>query len=168
MSQTASPLVPIVIHHGSPIRRLGDREASNSFFCLDSAEFGEELPSAIAAIRNQMGFTVPVVVIGLPSRDHRELHGEANQVEEAGAIYFERPAREIKIDDLANEICKEVSRLHGVPQSIGQENASINTTGEQGNEHKFYAEAPFRLSDDSLQILVDRLKMRNTDPHKDD
>jgi len=168
MSQAASPLVPIVIHPGSPIRRLEEREASESFFCLDSAEFGEELPHEVARIRNEIGLTIPIVVIGLPARGHRELHEEASQVEEAGGIYFERPTREIKIDDLANEICKEVGRLHDVPELTGQENFSIQTTGEQGNEHKFYVEGPFRLSDNSLQILLDRLKMRNSDPHKED
>jgi hypothetical protein len=169
MSQTPQPLIPIVIHPGFSIRLLGEHEASKSFFCLDSAEFGDGLSNAVATIRSETGFTIPIIVIGLPARDHRELHQEANQAEEAGAIYFERPTGEIKIDDLASQICKELTRIHDLPESLsGHENAPIKGDREQGNEHSFYADAPFRLSDVSLQILLDRLKMRDVDPRKDD
>lgn len=175
MPHAPQPLVPIVIHPGSWIQPLREDEAAKTFFCLDSVEFsqfGGQLSSKVAEIRSKAGSIVPIVVVGVPADEQRQVHDEANRVAEAGAIYFERPTRQVSIDELAGTIVKELTRILDAPDSFAQEtrqpSTEVATERGNGNEQAFYVEAPFRLSEVSLRALLDRFEMSDTDPRKDD
>ena len=172
MSHTPQPLVPIVIHPGSWIQPLGDSEGSKTFFCLDSVEFGNRVSSMVSQIRNQAGASVPIVVVGSAADEHQQMHDEANRVAQAGAIYFERPSGPVSIDELAGTIGNELARILDAPETFCQQ-AKDSDTGaalerRNGDEHRFYVEAPFHLTDASLKTLLDRFEMSDTDPRKDD
>jgi hypothetical protein len=175
MPHTPLPLVPIVIHPGSGVQPLQEDEATKTFFCLDSAEFGQfgdRLSSKVAEIRSKAGSIVPIVVVGVPANEQRQVHDEANRVAEAGAIYFERPTRQVSIDELANTIVEELTRILNAPDSFAQEakqpSNEVATEHGNGNEQAFYVDAPFRLPEASLRALLHRFEMSDTDPQKDD
>jgi serine/threonine protein kinase len=169
MSGALQPPTPIVIHPRSETEVFKKQRRSNIFYCLDSVEFGAEWSRTVAAIRNDAGFAVPIIVVGSVTGERRQVHEEAKKVAEAGAVYFERPAGGLKIDDLANEISRKLSRVSDLLEPFSQPRYPQSTTAaEQDDDHVFYADAPFRLPQSALKQLLTRLKMNDSNPQKDD
>jgi hypothetical protein len=166
MFSPSQPPSPIVVHRGSAIPSFEDENGSNVFFLLDSAEFGNDLFQELAAIRSK--FAIPIVVVGQPVHD-RQLCEEANEITQAGAVYFERPAGTLKIDELAIGLSRELTRTDYRPETVSQPASSpAGSAPEWYREHRFYVEAPFGLSADSLAALLQRMKMSDSEPAKDD
>jgi len=158
MSQ-GGPLTPIVIHPDSEVSPSHTDNYSGSFFCLDSEEFGDLLAQKVTELRRISDQLVPVVVIGA-SGQRLGAYDEAKRIANAGAIYFERPEGNFKLDDFAQEICRELAQIYeGAEPSTQQPMQPPELSEEQKEERKraFSAHAAFRLAEMSLGRLLKRL-----------
>lgn len=170
MPDPLQPLRPIIVDREFDIVSLNEDEGSKSFFCLDSAEFENNLLDKVAEIRGRIHRTVPiVVVVGRRARNHQQIHQEANDAAKAGAIYFEHPSGDCGIEELVGQICMELARFRDGFEPFQVEDREPEAMMAPGNnESAFYANPPFQLSERSLQSLLQRLNMDDSNPQKDD
>lgn len=165
--QSPTPMwTPIIIHRKDSVH---DPVHFKSFFCLDGAEFGDELPRRVQEIRAKVGPAVPIVVVGEPADEYSKIHEESNKVIEAGAIYFERPHQEITIDQMAGEISKELARIDEGFEPITRDYyQQISALSQNEAERSFYMNPPFKLSQTDFDRLMERLEIRGSKHQKDD
>lgn len=167
------PPSPVIVHKNETGQPVLPARYEDAVLCIDSREFSEEeLRTAISGIRER-SLLVPIVVVGDgPRQERSDRLKDISTVTSAGAIYFDRPQDDTEFREVVSNISHDLGTAYqeiAPLDAVYTELSDGTSLGEdQKKDLEFYGEAPFRISDSSLETLLDRINTEDADSKYND